>query len=75
MITSKAPTLTKEGSQEFDPKPLLKCFEVVTDELLKIKKKVKTKIEDQEDVINATEVARRKKMVEIRVSFDVSFIT
>ena len=56
---------------EFDPKPLLSAFEEVTAELLKVKRKVKKKIEDQEDAFNASELSRRAKFEDIRKMFDV----
>lgn len=43
----------------------------MAEELLKIKRKVRKKIEDQEDAFNASEISRRTKLEDIRKKFDV----
>jgi hypothetical protein len=54
---------------EFDHKNILRWFEAATEELLRLKKKVRNRIDDNEDAINASEVTRRKKAQDIKIAF------
>ncbi|KAJ3021108.1 Exocyst complex component 5 [Thoreauomyces humboldtii] len=51
--------------RQFDPKPFIRNFEASIDELLRLKRKVHNKIEDLEDQAEASDKARRKKLMEI----------
>eukprot|EP00842_Homolaphlyctis_polyrhiza_P005298 jgi/Hompol1/576/HPOL_004168-RA len=57
---------------DFDASPFIRAFDNVSDELLRLKKRVQSKIEDQEDQASASESSRRRKMKEFAEAFDVS---
>jgi chromosome segregation ATPase len=61
--------LSSKKTEGFDHRLYLKWFEASTEELLKIKKRVKNRIDDNEDAINASELSRRKKTADIRNAF------
>ncbi|KAJ3124738.1 Exocyst complex component 5 [Nowakowskiella sp. JEL0407] len=69
-ITTKLVEKAKSSSKEFDPKPFIRHFEAVAEELQKTKRKVVNKIEDLEDAIQASEAGRQRKLVEINTAFE-----
>ncbi|KAI9352722.1 exocyst complex component Sec10-like protein [Obelidium mucronatum] len=50
---------------ELEPKPLIKTFESALDDLLRLRRKVQSKIDDLEDAAQASENARRRKLTEM----------
>ncbi|KAJ3279781.1 Exocyst complex component 5 [Borealophlyctis nickersoniae] len=69
-ISAKQIVQARANPQEFDPKPFIRNFESGVEELLRLKRKVQNKIEDLEDQAAASELARRRKLVEINEAFD-----
>ncbi|KAH9273107.1 hypothetical protein BASA83_004684 [Batrachochytrium salamandrivorans] len=74
-ITSSIVTLprrstTPQKAVQFEPKPFIRVFDMVSDELLRLKKRVQSKIDDQEDQAAASESARRRKMKSFADAFD-----
>ncbi|KAJ3332666.1 Exocyst complex component 5 [Blyttiomyces sp. JEL0837] len=67
-----SPTRTTFGAfpQTFEPKPLIRTFESSLDELLRLRRKVQTKIDDLEDAAQASEHARRKKRAELTAAVE-----
>ncbi|KAI8911500.1 exocyst complex component Sec10-like protein [Gorgonomyces haynaldii] len=62
-IESQCGRLTEQlKNQEFDPKPFIRTFESLTEELLRLKRKLQSKIEDQEDQQQALENASKSKI-------------
>ncbi|KAI8919589.1 exocyst complex component Sec10-domain-containing protein [Entophlyctis helioformis] len=59
-----------ETGRYFDPKPLIRVFDAASDELLRLKKRIQSKIDDLEDQAAASETGRRRKMKEFADSFD-----
>ena len=57
-----------------DPKPFIRSFEAVTEELLRMKRKLQNKIEDQEDQLTASESSKRRAFKEFNDTFDVARI-
>ncbi|KAL2914341.1 Exocyst complex component 5 [Polyrhizophydium stewartii] len=57
-------------TKDFDPKPLIRAFDMVSDELFRLKKRVQSKIDDQEDQAAASESSRRRKMKDFSDAFD-----
>ena len=55
----------------FDPKPLIRSFETLSDELAKTKKKLNTKIEDIEDQLIATEQSKKRGFKEFTTEYEV----
>ncbi|KAI8834800.1 exocyst complex component Sec10-like protein [Chytriomyces cf. hyalinus JEL632] len=53
------------SSRQLEPKPLIKTLESSLDDLLRLRRKVQTKIEDLEDAAQASENARRRKLTEM----------
>ncbi|KAJ3321523.1 Exocyst complex component 5 [Boothiomyces sp. JEL0866] len=54
----------------FDPKPFIRSFEALTEELLRLKRKLQNKIEDQEDQLTASDNSKRKAFSEFNETFD-----
>nr|KAJ3421823.1 Calcium-binding protein 39 [Polyrhizophydium stewartii] len=61
-------------TKDFDPKPLIRAFDMVSDELFRLKKRVQSKIDDQEDQAAASESSRRRKMKDFSDAFDAAII-
>jgi exocyst complex component 5 len=58
----------------FDPKPFIRTFEGLTEELLRMKRKLQNKLEDQEDQLTASESSKRRAFKEFNDTFDVYLI-
>ncbi|KAJ8330382.1 hypothetical protein BDV3_003129 [Batrachochytrium dendrobatidis] len=54
----------------FDPKPFIRAFDMASDELLRLKKRVQAKIDDQEDQAAASESQRQRKLKSFGDTFD-----
>ncbi|KAJ3313826.1 Exocyst complex component 5 [Boothiomyces sp. JEL0838] len=63
-------TVTDLKGIAFDPKPFIRSFEALTEELLRLKRKLQNKIEDQEDQLTASENSKRKAFSEFNETFD-----
>ncbi|KAJ3417219.1 Exocyst complex component 5 [Chytridiales sp. JEL 0842] len=69
-VQQPAPTGKSAPVPAFQPKPLIRNFEGALDELLKLRRKVQTKIDDLEDLAQASENARRKKLAELNIAVE-----
>ncbi|KAI8805612.1 exocyst complex component Sec10-like protein [Cladochytrium replicatum] len=69
LVTAKLLTL-QPSPNDFDPKPYIRNFEAVNDELNKLKRKVQNKIEDLEDAARASDEGRKRKTQELAAAFD-----
>jgi hypothetical protein len=56
---------------EFDPKPFIRTFERSIDELLKLRESVKKESKDLEASVQLIETGHRKKLVELKTTFEV----
>ncbi|KAJ3141487.1 Exocyst complex component 5 [Physocladia obscura] len=56
--------------KQLEPKPLIAKFESTLDDLLRLRRKVQTKIDDLEDAAQASENARRRKLVEMNLAVE-----
>ncbi|KAJ3272112.1 Exocyst complex component 5 [Terramyces sp. JEL0728] len=63
-------TVTEFKGIAFDPKPFIRSFEGLTEELLRLKRKLQNKIEDQEDQLTASENSKRKAFFDFNETFD-----
>ncbi|KAJ1569808.1 Exocyst complex component 5, partial [Nowakowskiella sp. JEL0078] len=70
-MTDKLLIQAKNSTGDFDPKPFIRHFEAIAEELQKSKRKIVNKIEDLEDALQASESGSQKKQVEINLAFEV----
>ena len=56
----------------FDPKPLIRSFETLSEELNKSKKRLNAKIEDIEDQLVASESSKKRGFKEFTTEYEVS---
>ncbi|KAI8893209.1 exocyst complex component Sec10-like protein [Globomyces pollinis-pini] len=54
----------------FDAKPYIRSFESITEELLRLKRKLQNKIEDQEDSVKASEHSQKRSFKEFNDNYD-----
>ncbi|KAJ3027292.1 UNVERIFIED_CONTAM: Exocyst complex component 5 [Siphonaria sp. JEL0065] len=59
------PNLKTGVAKQLEPKSLIKNFESALDDLLRLRRKVHSKIDDLEDAAQASENARRRKLTEM----------
>jgi hypothetical protein len=77
LIESVAATTINEIAQSggdtqiFDPKPFIRSFEALSENINKIKKKIAGRIEDQEDQILASSGSKNRAFQEYIDAFDV----